>query len=732
MSGTACLSSKWVKKPVTKQEIEPLYRDYNLNSKISGNTAQILASILVRRGITQGQDLLYYLEEDLRFQHEPFNFLNMEDAVERILQAREEGEKVLIFGDSDVDGITSTAILYEELVRMGIDVSWRLPLEDDGYGLSIAAVEDFAAQGGTLIITVDCGISNNAEIAHANELGIDVIVTDHHNPPEELPEAIIIIDPKINDSAYPFDGISGAAVAYKLVSALRFAESDFYNAEICILELTQDEENKCILVDCLKIKNLVEVKKLHEKIIPGQTSIYDLKMPYFLQGQLIYSWDSKATLYLLNQIFGSGIEFNINDLRLEISKIIPSLNNKTSDQLPALSQIAKYKADNNSKIECIYNIYVSYCRKLISQKNKENSENEQRDLQLVALAALADIMPMQNENRIFVKNGIISIKKNRPRAGLAELFNKLNINIDALTSTDLSWSVIPALNAAGRMGKSDLSLKLLISQDPKERERLANDIYDLNEERKELVSSAYYKIHESAEKSVAEHNGKLCISVDECINKGVTGILASKLMQDFKVPTIAITYSNDVCTGSMRSCRGFIATNFLDSLGDIFINHGGHNFAAGFSFYKSNLEVFLSKVHSFSSSIELTEESDIINIDAEIPPANLTTEVFKLLDIFEPYGAENPELVFMTRGIKLVDTMIVGKKEPQHLKLTFEAGDPKTGMIKIPAMLWGQAERLRKDVSIGKKYDILYNMSRNHYNGIKTNQLIIKELELSE
>ena len=171
------------------------------------------------------ENILYYLENDLRFQHAPFAFSGMEDAVERIMQAKEEGEKVLIFGDSDVDGVTSTAILYEQLVRMGLDVSWRLPLEDDGYGLSIAAIDDFAAQEGSLIITVDCGISNNQEISHANELGIDVIVTDHHNPPEELPEAIIIIDPKIEETNYPFDGISGAAVAYKLVSALRFADS---------------------------------------------------------------------------------------------------------------------------------------------------------------------------------------------------------------------------------------------------------------------------------------------------------------------------------------------------------------------------------------------------------------------------------------------------------------------------------------------------------------------------
>ena len=708
-------SANWIKKPVTKEELEPLCNLYNISP--------LLASIFVRRGITEGKELLYYLQDDLRFQHNPFCFNGIEDAVERILQAKEEGEKVLIFGDSDVDGITSTAILYEELVRMGLEVQWRLPLEDDGYGLNLEAIDDFAAQDGTLIITVDCGISNNEEIAHANELGIEVIVTDHHNPPEILPEAIIIIDPKLEDSNYPFDGISGAAVAYKLVSALRFADTDFYGAEISILELSENQEEKCVYADCVKIKNLVKIKELHEKIIPGQTSIYDLKLPYFLQGQLIYSWDSKSTQNILQALFGRGIEFNLNDLRNEISQLIPSLRGKSSSQIKELSQIAKYSEKETRELDALYNLYVTYCKKVIAQKKPEQAQNEQKDLQLVALAALADIMPMKNENRIFVRNGIASIKKNRPRAGLAELFNKLNINKDALNSTDLSWTVIPALNAAGRMGKSDLSLKLLISENPKEREVLANTIFDLNEERKNLVSYAYFKVHDEAQQSLALHSDKHCVTVNQCINKGVTGIVATRLMQDFNVPTIAITYENDVCTGSMRSCRGFVATSFLDSLGDIFINHGGHNFAAGFSFYKRNLESFLNMVQAASSQVTLEAESQDIFVDAEIPPEHLTPDSFKIIDTFEPFGSESPELLLMTRGIKLIDTMVLGKKEPHHLKLVFD-----TGNNKIPAMFWGQAERLKKDIAIGKKYDILYNMSRNYFNGTFTKQLIIKEI----
>ena len=172
-----------IKTPVSKDQVEPLCTNF-LDNKFK-DLSKILASIFVRRNITEGKDILYYLEDDLRFQNEPFLLPNMEDAVERILQAKEEGEKVLIFGDSDVDGVTSTAILYKYLKYIGIDVQWQLPMDDDAYGLSIAAVDDFEKEGGSLIITVDCGISNNAEVDYAASKGIDVIVTDHHNPPSE-------------------------------------------------------------------------------------------------------------------------------------------------------------------------------------------------------------------------------------------------------------------------------------------------------------------------------------------------------------------------------------------------------------------------------------------------------------------------------------------------------------------------------------------------------------------
>ena len=139
------------------------------------------------------------------------------------------------------------------------------------------------------------------------------------------------------------------------------------------------------------------------------------------------------------------------------------------------------------------------------------------------------------------------------------------------------------------------------------------------------------------------------------------------------------------------------------------------------------IPLFLQHLKNASQTISITPEDDSYDVDAEIPPAFLEPSVFNLMDIFEPYGNENSELLFMTKKIKVCDAAVVGKKEPFHLKLTFDCGK-----YKFPAMFWSQAERLKKDITVGKTYDILYTLTRNYFNGTVTNQLVIKELKASD
>lgn len=706
----------WNKKTISKNEVDELVKKYNVD--------QLTASIMLRRNIVEGKSILYYMEDDLRFQHSPFCFSNMEDAVDRILDAKEENEKILIFGDRDVDGVSATTILYDCLTEMGLDVEYRLPGGDDPYGLSIEAVDDFAEKYGSLIITVDCGISNNIEVAYAADKGMDVIILDHHNPPEELPSPAIIIDAKLEDSGYPFKDISGAAVVYKLVSALRFSQSKWYKEEITLLNVRP--MNDSFMIECVKIRNLVPLSKLSETIIPGTVGINQTRLPNYLSGQLILVWDGETTGKLLRQTF-STTDFNFIDIRPEVAKIIPQIGNMSLLRVKDISKIAKYGNHPSTEIGGFYNIFVSYVQQLMKKEFPKFSEQEEKDLQLVALAALADIMPMKDENRLFVKQGLASINAGRIRPGLMELMSALNLLGKRVNSTDLSWIVVSNLNAAGRLGFPEIAASLFLEKDGSLREEKARKIIDLNTERKALSLDAWNYAAIQSEASIPKYNDKLCVVIDPRINRGVSGILAGRLVSKYNVPAMVITFVDDVAIGSMRSCREFSATRFLDQMGDIFINHGGHNFAAGFSFQKDRLQEFEEKVLQLSALIELSEQKgDYYEVDAEIPSNYLTPSILSLEDRFEPFGEENNQLLLMSRNLPISDAMLMGKGEKLHLKLILQCGKTKW-----PCLFWNEGERLHRDFEIGDKVDILYHIERNTFNGVETPQLILTDIRKS-
>lgn len=708
--------SEWFKKQISKTQVESVSKKYSLDP--------ITASIMVRRGITGGRDILYYIEDDLRFQHSPFMFAAMEDAVDRILDAKEENEKVLIFGDRDVDGVTSTTVLYDCLSSMGIDVSYKLPGGDDAYGLSIQAVEEFAANYGSLIITVDCGISNNAEIAKAAELGLDVIVVDHHNAPETLPSPAIIIDPKTENSGYPFPDISGCAVVYKLVSAIRFSQSNWYKQDVTLLNV--NKENSA--VECVKVRNLVPVSRLTQTIDQNTASLSDTNLPSYLQGQLLLAWDAKTLSQDLQSLFGDGAQFNLVDIREEATKLFPKFASMTLTQLKGMSKMAKYGDHEPTEIGGFYNIFVTWVQKSLAKDFPSFAKAEEKDLQLVALAALADIMPMKNENRIFVKNGLKSINSGRIRPGLRELMAELNLTGKRINSIDLSWVVVAHLNAAGRLGQPELAAKLFITDSQNERLETAKQIIELNAERKQLCVDAWNYAGIQAKASIPLHSNKLCVVIDERINRGVSGILAGRLVSTYNVPAMAVTIVDGIAIGSMRSCRDYDVTQFLNKMDDLFINHGGHNFAAGFSFKRERLAEFEERIKTLSSEIKLGDTKDTGgDIDAEIPAQYLTPALLDISDRFEPYGEENPQLLFMAKNIRVASGQRMGKGEKMHLKITVDCGK-----YKWPCIFWNEGERLGRDFNVGDRVDFIFRVERNVFNRIETPQINLVDIKKSD
>ncbi|HNY22754.1 MAG TPA: DHH family phosphoesterase, partial [Treponemataceae bacterium] len=393
---------KWNKKEVGRDLVKELTGQYGCDA--------LTASILARRNIIDGKDLLFYLEDDLRYLHNPFLFAGMEDAVDRVLDAKDEGEKVLVFGDRDVDGITSTTLLVQALTDLGLDVTWRVPTGNDPYGLTIEAIDEHAANFGSLIITVDCGISCVAEIAHAAEKGIDVIVLDHHNPQEAVPAAVAIINPKMPDSEYPFRDLAGCAVTWKFIGALRFAQSDLYKQQICLLNVRP--ANESFIVEAIRIVNMTEVSRISETIVPGMVSITETRLLPFLQGQQIFVWDAAMQTKQLEKIFGKGVEFNFLDIAPEVAKAIPAVRGMSLLRLKDLSRVARYQDRPATELEGFLNIFITFSQR----QNAVYGQRDEEELQLVALGTLADLMPLKNENRILVRKGLAAMNA-KPRAG---------------------------------------------------------------------------------------------------------------------------------------------------------------------------------------------------------------------------------------------------------------------------------------------------------------------------
>ncbi len=205
--------TKWIVSPVPlKEDIETLATE--------NNVSRLIAAILCSRGLNS-KDASVFLKADINDMHDPFLFKGMAKAVERIKKAIEDKEKIVVYGDYDVDGVTATTLLFNCLKDLGADAGFYIPSRDrEGYGINNDSVEKMAKDGVTLIVTVDCGITATSECEYAKSLGIDLIITDHHECGANIPDAVAAIDTKQPDCQYPFKDLAGVGVAFKVAQAL--------------------------------------------------------------------------------------------------------------------------------------------------------------------------------------------------------------------------------------------------------------------------------------------------------------------------------------------------------------------------------------------------------------------------------------------------------------------------------------------------------------------------------
>ncbi|AAC65672.1 single-stranded-DNA-specific exonuclease RecJ [Treponema pallidum] len=704
---------RWRAKALDEGRVRELTARYSCSA--------LEAAILVRRKVVDADALLFHFERDLRYLPGPFRFHAMSAAVDRLRLAHERKEKVLIFGDRDADGISATTLLFEALCAFGLTVCWRVPVADEPYGLSCNAVDEHAAAGGTLIVTVDCGISNRAEIAYARHRGIDVLVIDHHAAPETLPDAIII-NAKVPGAGYPHEFLSGCATAWKVVTALRFSTSGWYQRPVVLLHVRP--VTGAYTIEAVKMCNMEVVDRLSETVVPRMLLPSHTRLGAFLEGQEVFVWDEQVVRTQLAKVFGGEFPWRFTDVRPRMAAFFPQCERASLLRMKDFSRIGRARSKPMEEIESFINLFITFV-----QKDTQLYRGAADELQLVAISTLSDLMVLAGENRIMVRYGLQAMNE-APRVGLRELFAIQRLMGKKLGTVEVGWSIVPLINATGRLGCPHRAVELFLMREASQRALQARKMVQLNEQRKKLGRSARALVEPLARASLETYSNRLAVVCSDKIHRGVTGILANCLSEALRVPCVIICIMADGhAVGSLRSARGYHLFSLLDPLADLFSDYGGHAFAAGFSIPSERIPQLLHRMELYAATIEFADESaqECGEFDAELDATQMTRGLLTLVDRFEPYGEGNPPLCFLAKRLKIFSASLFGRTERVHVKLTLDAQ-----VHKWPAIYWGAGEKLAQEFAVGDVVDAVFQVTRNTFQGTCTPQLVIQDLWRSE
>ncbi len=543
---------------------------------------RIFKKILFNRGYSSSEQAQNYLNATSTQDTNPFNMLGVPIAVERLQHAIAEQEPIAIYGDYDADGVTATALLYQTLNELGAQVRDYIPNRfDEGYGLNKEALDDLAGEGIRLVVTVDCGIRAISEAQYAYDIGLDLIITDHHTPGEELPKARAVINPKQPGETYPMNDLAGVGVAYKLASALitRFQEQGY-------------------------------------------------QIPVRLSDE-----------YLLD---------------------------------------------------------------------------------LVALGTVADLVPLVDENRTFVRSGLKSMRNTR-RQGLASLIATAELNPHKIKASHIGFVLGPRLNAAGRLDSAKAAYELLTTDDEKTAGMLAQDLDARNYERRQLTR----QIQDHAEQLALADNPdiSLLFAAHPDFNPGVVGLAASRLTELYYRPAIVAYRGETYTRASCRSIPEFHITEALDECSDLLERYGGHAAAAGFTVKNNNLSELVNQLLTIAenrlSGLDLRPK---LTADAEVFLVDMEPSLLDYLDKMQPTGYGNPQATFVARELEIKYPKAVGRDEA-HLKMIV-----KDERFTYDAIAFNQGYWINQ---LPPRVDIIFSFERNDFNTRFPYQLNIRDMKPS-
>ena len=543
----------------------------------------IVSQIMTCRNILSLDEAKRYLNPSLKDLYNPFTMRDMQLAVSRVTRAILNREKTVIYGDYDADGITSVVVLLKFLKDINQLTSYYIPdRAKEGYGLNKNAIDRMKDNNVSLVITVDCGISDYDEVNYAKSLGIDIVILDHHEVPQVIPDAIAVINPKRKDCPYPYKNLAAVGIAFNFLIALRgnLRESGFWK----------------------------------------------------------------------NQRYPNLKEY----------------------------------------------------------------------LDLVALGTIGDISPLTDQNRIYAKIGLDLITESK-RIGIIALKEVCGIFNQVTDSSMASFSLIPRINAAGRVATSDEAIELLMSDDINKAREIAQNLDFYNRKRQQIEKNILREILDQIDENFEpQRTGSLVFASDKW-HPGVIGIVASRLVDRYYRPAMLISLKDGIGKGSGRSIAEFNIFQGLQKCDDLLISYGGHQYAAGISIKEKDIEKFrelLEKiVHEDSNIGKVVSQT---TIEAQCKLSDINHELLSQLGMLTPFGSANPEPMLCVRNVNISDPCIVGNN---HLKMRVNADGASYSSI------WFSKGHFLHSL-IGSCLDIVFTPQMNHWNGISDIQLKMKDIAI--
>jgi single-stranded-DNA-specific exonuclease len=662
-------SPRWVLREVDNAKAAELARRTGYS--------EIVCRVLLLRGLESEEELDHFLNDDLFSLQNPFLFNQMHIAVARVKRALHDGERIFIFGDRDVDGVLSTAMLATMLKRFDVDALYRVPEGEYGYGMERRDIRFAKDQGSGLIITVDTGVSSADEIEYANSLGMDTIIIDHHVQPNVLPNAFAVLNPKMELERYPFKHLSAGGVVLKFIHAFILSYTKNFN-RVFVLLLPKGET-----VGGAKVRNGFVEETLE---------------------------------------FEEGIKYPIDKTDLVVRDGEKPLPAYISDWLKdkKIDQISLIGLGPYATVE-------EFARKFIRlywRRQKKSMEFVRSFVDLSAISTIADIMPLVGENRAIVKEGLKQIGRTS-NTGLSVLIGYCDLPAGEFTARDVAWNLSPLINSAGRMGDAHIAVRLFITEDVSEASELSKLLVELNTRRREkgeknfniimpIVEDKYYK------------DPIIVLDTDKA-EHGVTGIIAGKIARRFARPAIIIVNDGKMGVGSGRGGKDFDLVSLVARCSDLLEKYGGHESAVGFSIATAKIDTFRKRIHEIAlKEYEIFKFQETLEIDGLLIPDSVSFRLFDELRVLEPTGAGNPPPQFMIRGVKVINPNHIGK-DKNHLKFHIPT---REGII--PVVGWGLADKGFRILERASVVDIVVSIEDNYFRGERSIQLTLQDIKVSE